>query len=194
MKPENLLYESNKEGALLKVIDFGTSKVFDITQKMNQKFGTVDFIFCQNSIFIHFLQKPYYIAPEVLKKKYDEKCDIWSCGVILYILLCGFPPFNGENDKEIMDRVAKGTYSFDFDEWKGVSIEAKQFIKKMLEYDPSKRYNAEQSMNDAWIKKYTNKNVVDVPLMQNALKNMTNFRVIFKKMNFFYKKLNFFEH
>ena len=87
-----------------------------------------------------------------------------------------------------MERVAKGTYSFDFDEWKGVSIEAKQFIKKMLEYDPTKRYTAEQSMNDAWIKKYTSKNVVDAPLMQNALKNMTNFRV--KRKN---EKIEIFE-
>ena len=113
----------------------------------------------------------------MLKKKYDEKCDIWSCGVILYILLCGFPPFNGENDKEIMERVAKGSYSFDFDEWKQISGEAKQFIKKMLEYDPVKRYNAEQAINDPWIKKYSGKNIVDIPLMENALRNMTNFRV-----------------
>jgi calcium-dependent protein kinase len=174
LKPENLLYESNKEGALLKVIDFGTSRIFDVTQKMNQKFGTVMIEFYL--IFTHIF-KPYYIAPEVLKKKYDEKCDIWSCGVILYILLCGFPPFNGENDKEIMERVAKGSYSFDFDEWKQISGEAKQFIKKMLEYDPVKRYNAEQAINDPWIKKYSGKNIVDIPLMENALRNMTNFRV-----------------
>lgn len=115
----------------------------------------------------------------MLKKKYDEKCDIWSCGVILYILLCGFPPFNGENDKEIMERVAKGSYSFDFDEWKQISSEAKQFIKRMLEYDPSKRYNAEQAISDPWIKKYSGKSSVDAPIMENALKNMTNFRVFY---------------
>lgn len=79
-----------------------------------------------------------------------------------------------------MDRVAKGAYSFDFDEWKGVSNEAKSFIKRMLEYDTTKRYNAEQAMNDAWIKKYTNKNQVDQPLIATALKNMTNFRVILR--------------
>lgn len=115
----------------------------------------------------------------MLKKKYDEKCDIWSCGVILYILLCGFPPFNGENDKEIMERVAKGSYSFDFDEWKQISSEAKQFIKRMLEYDPNKRYNAEQAISDPWIKKYSGKSSVDAPIMENALKNMTNFRVFY---------------
>lgn len=78
-----------------------------------------------------------------------------------------------------MDRVAKGSYSFDFDEWKGVSLEAKNFIRKMLEYDATRRYSAEQAINDPWIKKYTSKSQVDVPLMASALKNMTNFRVFF---------------
>jgi calcium-dependent protein kinase len=72
LKPENILYESNKPGALIKVVDFGTSIAYDPREKMRQRFGTA-----------------YYIAPEVLDKKYDSKCDIWSCGVILYILLCG---------------------------------------------------------------------------------------------------------
>ena len=66
----------------IKIIDFGTSQKFEKGKDLTQKFGT-----------------PYYIAPEVLKKKFGEKCDIWSIGVILYILLCGYPPFNGQNDK-----------------------------------------------------------------------------------------------
>lgn len=81
LKPENLLLDKGAEPKVT-IIDFGTSEVFDPTQKMNKKFGT-----------------PYYIAPEVLKKSYDEKCDLWSIGVIMYILLCGYPPFNGANDK-----------------------------------------------------------------------------------------------
>ena len=78
LKPENLLYESSKKDANLKVIDWGTSKIADPNEVMKQKFGT-----------------PYYIAPEVLEGNYTEKCDIWSLGVILYIMLCGYPPFNG---------------------------------------------------------------------------------------------------
>mmetsp|Transcript_92019 Transcript_92019/g.137800 ORF Transcript_92019/g.137800 Transcript_92019/m.137800 type:complete len:83 (-) Transcript_92019:210-458(-) len=78
------------------------------------------------------LGTPYYIAPEVIKKKYNEKCDVWSCGVILYILLCGYPPFNGSSNEIIMEGVKKGSYSFDPPEWDNVSDEAKDLIGKML--------------------------------------------------------------
>ncbi len=71
---------------------------------------------------------PYYISPEVLKGEYDETCDIWSAGVILYILLCGYPPFYGNTDSEIMQAVKKGKYDFDGSEWSGVSKEAKDLI------------------------------------------------------------------
>lgn len=84
LKPENLLLELKKsfaEGNTVKVIDFGTSIEFTRDEKLNARLGTA-----------------YYIAPEVLRGEYDEKCDVWSCGVILYILLCGYPPFNGDTD------------------------------------------------------------------------------------------------
>lgn len=95
LKPENLLLDSNEDNANLKVIDFGTSQIYDPNIKMRQKYGT-----------------PYYIAPEVLNKLYDEKCDIWSSGVIMYIILSGYPPFNGKTDFDIMNAVRKGTYNF----------------------------------------------------------------------------------
>jgi calcium-dependent protein kinase len=89
LKPENVLLENNvsstdlggKTKFKVKIIDFGTSQQFDKGTKMTERYGT-----------------PYYIAPEVLKKSYSEKCDIWSLGVILYILLVGYPPFNGAED------------------------------------------------------------------------------------------------
>lgn len=74
------------------------------------------------------LGTPYYIAPEVLKKKYGSKCDIWSCGVIAYIVLCGVPPFNGDSEKEIIQKVKEGRVSFSSPVWKGISQEAKDFI------------------------------------------------------------------
>ena len=77
------------------MIDFGTSAEYNKKEKLSAKLGT-----------------PYYIAPEVLTGEYDEKCDVWSCGVILYILLCGYPPFNGENDKEIFRRIRRGSFCF----------------------------------------------------------------------------------
>ena len=85
LKPENLLLDKDGENPRVTIIDFGTSGVYEAGQKMSQKYGT-----------------PYYIAPEVLKKSYDHMCDLWSCGVILYILLCGYPPFNGACDKHII--------------------------------------------------------------------------------------------
>ena len=121
--------------------------------------------------------KPYYIAPEVLKRKYDEKCDIWSCGVILYILLCGFPPFNGADDNEILENVLRGHVKLDHREFKEVSDDAKKLIYKMLEYDPAKRISAEAALNDPWFQKTLGPNSVDKPLAVQALKNLRNFRV-----------------
>jgi calcium-dependent protein kinase len=78
------------------------------------------------------LGSAYYIAPEVLNGNYNEKCDIWSCGVILYILLSGTPPFSGRNENEIFDAIQLGYVSFHGVEWKNVSADAKLLIKKLL--------------------------------------------------------------
>lgn len=78
------------------------------------------------------------MAPEVLKKKYNEKCDIWSCGVILYILLCGYPPFSGSSDKVVLENVSKGKYDFVGEEWAHIGDDAKNLIRKMIEIDPGK--------------------------------------------------------
>jgi len=111
LKPENLLLDKDSANPKVTIIDFGTSGVIDPQKKMSQKFGT-----------------PYYIAPEVLKKNYDQKCDLWSCGVILYILLCGYPPFNGNSDKEIIQAVLTGKFSVDEPEWAEVSANAKDLV------------------------------------------------------------------
>lgn len=95
LKPENILLEQTKEFDQIKIIDFGTSLVFDENKKLDEKLGT-----------------PYYIAPEVLAKNYGPKCDIWSCGVITYIVLSGIPPFNGASDQEIMKKLRLGSFHF----------------------------------------------------------------------------------
>lgn len=154
LKPENLLLDSKSLDARLKVIDFGTSKKFVTGAKMNQKFGTA-----------------YYIAPEVLNKDYDERCDVWSCGVILYILLCGYPPFGGANDREILNKVKIGKYRFDEDDWGKISYDAKNLIRKMLTFNPADRISAREALNDKWIQNNTS----GAPLNQKALKNLADF-------------------
>lgn len=118
---------------------------------------------------------PYYIAPEVLNESYDEKCDIWSCGVILYILLCGYPPFNGESDTDIMKAVRKGVYDFPVEEWATVSKEAKDLVSNMLKYDPKQRLSAKECLMHSWIKKYDQ--LSDQKISQTALMKMKKFKV-----------------
>ena len=118
---------------------------------MNQIFGTA-----------------YYIAPEVLKSEYNEKCDLWSIGVILYILLSGKPPFDGNDDKEIVNSVRIGTYSLTGSEWKNISNDAKDLIKKMLTYDPAQRITADASLSHPWIVKKVSE-PVDPKATTNAL-------------------------
>lgn len=115
LKPENLLLDDKKKSGghiQIKLIDFGTSTLFSPKKKANGKFGT-----------------PYYIAPEILTKdNYNEKCDIWSAGVILYIILCGYPPFNGKTDNAVIKAVMSGRFDFPEEDWKYVSSEAKLLI------------------------------------------------------------------
>lgn len=151
LKPENILFDDN----LLKIVDFGTSKMYDTTKKMKKCHGT-----------------PYYIAPEVLNGSYNEKCDVWSFGVILYILLSGYPPFNGSTDDDILNAVLKGKFSFDFPEFKYVSNAAKNLIKKMLTINVKDRPNVEEVLADVWFKEVK---LSDVELNKNVLLNLKSF-------------------
>merc|ERR1712147_84005 len=108
LKPENILLEDTFEYYKIKLIDFGESIKFKKGEPITEMVGT-----------------PYYIAPEVLKKSYDEKADIWSIGVITFILLSGSPPFGGRNEKQIMTNVQTGKYNFSGPAWKNVSENAK---------------------------------------------------------------------
>ena len=159
LKPENLLLDSDSAGATIKVIDFGTSQKYDPEKKMNQTYGT-----------------PYYIAPEILAGEYNEKWDVWSWGVILYILLSGRPPFDGQTDDEILENVAKGIYKTDSPAWKNVSSEGLDLVQKMLKFDPDKRISASQAVKHEWIKNLTEGINVDETLATGALMNLKEFR------------------
>jgi len=103
---------------------------FESNKKMNQVFGTA-----------------YYIAPEILNYNYNEKCDVWSIGVILFILISGKPPFGGENDQEILNKVKAGIFSMTGNEWTLISQEAKDLVKQMLMFDPAQRISAQEALN-----------------------------------------------
>ena len=117
--------------------------------------------------------KPYYIAPEVINRKYNEKCDIWSMGVILYILLSGTPPFNAANDKRIMEKVQEGKYTMDIPEFKKVSDNAKDLIKKMLHFDYETRISAKQCLEHPWFKDLD----ANTESLEGTLSNLTSFSV-----------------
>ena len=141
LKPENILFLTKDEDSPIKVIDFGLSKIFGDVAKNNKQ--------VKKSMQTR-VGTAYYVSPEVLKGDYDEKCDIWSAGVILYILLSGDPPFNGENDNEIYRAIAKKKFSFPDKEWKNISEDAKDLIKHMI-CEPDKRYTAQQVLNHKWV-------------------------------------------
>jgi calcium-dependent protein kinase len=141
LKPENFLYETKDADSDMKIIDFGLSKVFRPGKggisKMQTKAGT-----------------PYYISPEVLAGNYDEKCDLWAAGCILYTLLCGYPAFCGDDDQEILQLVIKGKYDFDGEEWEDISKEAKDLIKKLIA-KPERRLSAQEALDHKWIRHFT---------------------------------------
>jgi calcium-dependent protein kinase len=121
---------------------------------------------------------PFYIAPEVLQNFYNEKCDIWSCGVIMYILLCGSPPFYGNTDDEIYARVKDGKFSLDSEEWDEISDEAKDLLRNSLKKDLNKRYSCEDALNHSWFKKFAikEKKDINIEILKKAIVNLKDFR------------------
>ena len=157
LKPENALIDKEMNNTL-KIIDFGTAIKFERGKELlNTTHGT-----------------SYYIAPEVLSKSYDEKCDVWSIGVIFYILLSGKPPFDGENDEEIIERVKLGKYSLTGGTWQVISAEAKALLKKMLTYSYDNRISARQALADPWFKNAAHQ-MVGNELMKECMANMFKF-------------------
>jgi len=142
LKPENLLYTSKDKLGVLKLTDFGFAKETIIRDTLQTPCYT-----------------PYYVAPEVLgPEKYDKSCDIWSLGVIMYILICGFPPFYSHHGQPISPgmkkRIRSGQYEFPKPEWTNVSSDCKELIKGCLKTNPEERLTIDQVIENKWIAQY----------------------------------------
>ncbi|CAI5658512.1 unnamed protein product [Oreochromis niloticus] len=136
LKPENLLLASKMKGAAVKLADFGLA--IEVQGDQQAWFG--------------FAGTPGYLSPEVLRKDpYGKPVDIWACGVILYILLVGYPPFWDEDQHKLYQQIKAGAYDFPSPEWDTVTPEAKNLINQMLTINPAKRITAEQALKHPWI-------------------------------------------
>ncbi|TYJ40144.1 hypothetical protein E1A91_A04G119000v1 [Gossypium mustelinum] len=145
LKPENFLFANKKENSPLKAIDFGLSIFFKPGERFSEIVGS-----------------PYYMAPEVLKRNYGPEIDIWSAGVILYILLCGVPPFWAESEQGVAQAILRGLIDFKRDPWPNISESAKSLVRQMLEPDPKLRLTAKQVLEHPWLQNA--KKAPNVPL------------------------------
>ncbi|XP_005814355.1 calcium/calmodulin-dependent protein kinase type 1 [Xiphophorus maculatus] len=152
LKPENLLYYNMDENAKIMVSDFGLSKTLE-HGVMSTACGT-----------------PGYVAPEVLAQKpYSKAVDCWSIGVITYILLCGYPPFFEENETRLFSKIMRAEYAFHSPFWDDISESAKDFIRNMMEKNPTKRFTTEQALRHPWIAENTAK---DMDISQSVCEQM----------------------
>jgi len=137
LKPENLIYQNQTEEALLKITDFGLAKYRSRDTALSTACGT-----------------PGYVAPEVLEgKQYSKEVDLWSLGVILYILLCGFPPFYDESTAGLYRQIKKGQYDFPDPYWLDISNDAKDVVKGLLTVNPKKRFTPTDLLGSPWVSK-----------------------------------------
>jgi serine/threonine protein kinase len=135
LKPENLLCSGTGDNEIVKIADFGLSKIFNDNEELMTSCGT-----------------PGYVAPEVLMcESYDKSVDMWGIGIITYILLAGYPPFYAENDTALFEKIMNAEYDFDDECWEDVSDLAKDFIRHLLVKDPKERYTAEEALKHPWL-------------------------------------------
>ncbi|KAL7608512.1 hypothetical protein Lser_V15G13720 [Lactuca serriola] len=161
LKPENFLFANKKETAALKTIDFGLSIFFK-----------------PGEVFKEIVGSPWYMAPEVLKRNYGPEVDVWSAGVILYILLCGVPPFWAETEQGVAEAIIKSVIDFKRDPWPKVSENAKDLVKKMLNPDPKLRLTAQQVLEHPWL--FNAKSAPNVSLGEVVRSRLKQFSVMNK--------------
>lgn len=158
LKIENFMFagEGPVEANMIKIIDFGFARSFEEGQYMKTKVGA-----------------PYFVSPQILAGKYTEATDMWTCGTIMYILLCGYPPFFGDSDAEILSRVRAGNFSFNDADWRHVSDLAKDLIRGLLRMSEIERVNAKQALFDQWI--IQTAPVLRAPLKLKYFENMRKY-------------------
>ena len=162
LKPENILIvdrnkDNNENFPIIKICDFGTSKMVEKGDIQKQKIGSL-----------------YYIAPEVLRKHYNEKCDIWSCGVIMYILLSNIPPFGGNTDQEIYEKIKIGKYDLNSPPFDKLSDNCLDLIKNLLNKNVDERFTAEQALDHVWFQDFKSKNLYNRITDRDAIRTLFN--------------------
>lgn len=159
LKPENIVFIQTKDNndIYIKLIDFGTS-VSMKNGNLTQELGTI-----------------YYIAPEVFKNNYNEKADIWSCGIILYTMLCGHPPFCGSKEDDIKNKILNSKLQFLPKDFTRVSALAINLVKKLLEYNPDTRLSAAEALENEWLIQMTKPTEEENVLESNVLANLSKF-------------------
>ncbi|KAK8449385.1 hypothetical protein SEVIR_7G209500v4 [Setaria viridis] len=158
LKPENFLLASPADDAPLKAIDFGLSVFIE-----------------EGKVYKDIVGSAYYVAPEVLRRNYGKEIDVWSAGVILYILLCGTPPFWAETEKGIFDAILVGQLDLSSAPWPSISESAKDLIRKMLHRDPQRRITAAQALEHPWLK-----DAPDRPIDSAVMSRMKQFKAMNK--------------
>ncbi|KAF7829530.1 Calcium-dependent protein kinase 29 [Senna tora] len=161
LKPENFLLATRDPHSPLKATDFGLSVFIEEGKEYRDIVGSA-----------------YYVAPEVLKRNYGKEIDVWSAGVILYILLSGVPPFWAENEKGIFEAILEGKLDLQSQPWPSISASAKDLIRKMLTYDPKKRITAADALEHPWMKE--GGQASDKPIDSAVLIRMKQFRAMNK--------------
>ena len=154
LKTENLLYHSKDKDSKIMICDFGVSKISD------------------SGIMTTLCGTSGYVAPEVLERKpYGKSVDLWSIGVITYILLCGYPPFYDENDANLLEQILEGNIEFDSPFWDDISLDAKEFICSLMSLAPNNRPSCEEAMKHPWIKAATSRVNLKTSVSEQLKKN-----------------------
>jgi calcium-dependent protein kinase len=175
LKPENIILSTKEEDSDIKIIDFGLAKKFlEDEEQMNTLIGS-----------------SYYVAPEVLSRNYGLSCDVWSCGVILYMLLAGKPPFDGDNEIEVFKAILNAKVSISGPEWEEASEEAKDLTLLLLNPDCKTRITAQQALDHPWLGKRSEKNSrkIERKVLKRLKKHLHSNKIVKETMNILIRSL-----